>query len=79
MDEYIKILLFGNLVEIVGGCELTFPYVADTETLIEALYAKYENLRAQTFSIAVNKSIILENTKIENRDEVALLPPFSGG
>ncbi len=79
MDDYLKILLFGNLVEIVGTHELTFPYVQDSESLLEALYTKYEILRSQVFSIAINNNIIFEKTQIDNRDEVALLPPFSGG
>ncbi|WP_339609426.1 MoaD/ThiS family protein [uncultured Planktosalinus sp.] len=43
------------------------------------LQQQYPALVELTFSIAVNKKIIQQKTLLNPEDEVALLPPFSGG
>ncbi len=79
MDDNLKILFFGNLAEIVGTHELIFPHSKDTDSLVKDLCAEYGALADQMFSIAINRKVVSENSLISNRDEVALLPPFSGG
>ncbi len=79
MDERIKILLFGILAENIGSNELNVPYVKDSDSLLKILREKYTILNEFVFSIAINRRTISENTILNNQDEVALLPPFSGG
>ena len=43
---------------------------------LEKLYPEIKNA---TYSLALNQSIINENTLLQSQDEIALLPPFSGG
>lgn len=79
MDEKIKILLFGIIAEKIQAKELLFPVEQDSESLILSLYQRYPVLNELRFTLAVNKKIISLNTPISPYDEIALLPPFSGG
>lgn len=79
MDEKIKILLFGVLVEKVEKNELFFSIEKDTDTFMSNLKTRYPVLNELKFSLAINKKIISENTVLNSHDEIALLPPFSGG
>ena len=79
MDEKINILLFGVLAEKFNTNSLKFDKVIDTDTLMTHLKSQYIFLEEINFSIAVNKKMIHENTYLKNNDDVALMPPFSGG
>ena len=50
-----------------------------TEDLLNNLTQKYAELKETSFAIAVNKTITSENLILENKDIIALLPPFAGG
>ena len=43
------------------------------------LLTKYPKLQNISFIIAVNQTIVSENTTVNESDEIALLPPFAGG
>ena len=75
----IKLLFFGNISDITGTGEMEYSNAADTETLELDLKNKFPQLKNFTYRIAVNKEIINKNTKIKDGDEIAFLPPFSGG
>lgn len=75
----IQVLAFGQIAEITGKSAWMIADIEDTKTLLEALIKSFPLLQEIKFAIAVNKKIINENTGLKNRDEVALLPPFSGG
>ena len=79
MDEQIKILAFGILAEKMQTNVLFFSMPVDTDTLMKDLKKAYPSVDKLKFSIAINKKIISENTPLHREDEVALLPPFSGG
>ena len=79
MDDQVKILLFGILAEKTAASEIFFPIEKDTDTLLANLKNKYPDLNDLKFSIAINQKIISGNTPIDLHDEIALLPPFSGG
>lgn len=79
MDKKIKILLFGNIAETAGSSEIFFPAADDTDTLLQHLKEAIPELCNRKFSVAVNKEIISGNILLNQPDEVALLPPFSGG
>ncbi len=75
----INILCFGQLAEIVGKSSMTLVDISDTDALKNHLQQRFPTLEEMTFSIAVNKQLIQQNTILKPDDEVALLPPFSGG
>ena len=75
----INILAFGQIEEIIGSNQITLTDVLDTESLKKKLTDSYSEIVTIPYSISVNKNIINGNHKLEDGDEVALLPPFSGG
>ena len=74
----VKILLFGKLADITGG-SVSIDNVADTDSLVNSLSKQYPELATTKYVIAVDKQVIKENTVLNNKSTVALLPPFSGG
>ncbi len=77
----INILLFGVLTEITGqtAMQVEASAVSDLNSLHKYLVEKYPLLEEKTFQYAVNQSIASAGHPLYAGDEVALLPPFSGG
>lgn len=75
----IKVLLFGQMEEIIGSNRLVLSDISDTEVLKKKLSETYPEIDAIPYSISVNKTIIQTPQQLQDGDEVALLPPFSGG
>ncbi len=78
----VKILAFGIAKEIVGSRkgEMDFSEEATISQVKDALserFPKFETLRK--FSIAVNESYQDDNYIIKEGDELAIIPPVSGG
>lgn len=74
----LKIILFGKLAEIAGG-SVSIDNVSDTDSLVDSLNKRYPELASTKYVIAVDKQVIKENTALNKKSMVALLPPFSGG
>lgn len=74
----LKIIMFGRLADIAGNA-VSVNDVTDTDSLVNELNKKYPGLSNTKYVIAVNKEIIKENTPLNKKSIVALLPPFSGG
>jgi len=74
-----KVLFFGILEDISGCREKDFSNFASSDELMKHLKAEYPDLENKTFQIAINQKIINTNTKLNNGDTIALLPPFAGG
>jgi molybdopterin synthase sulfur carrier subunit len=75
----VEITLFGQLADIVGTNKFHLQDIPDTDTLQHILHEKYPELSNLSYSIAVNKKTIHENTILDEDANVAFLPPFSGG
>jgi len=75
----IKIHTFGIIAEIVGKQEVLLESAFDLEDLKKQLLERYPTIRDLDFLIAINKKIITENTLLTKNQEIAVLPPFSGG
>jgi molybdopterin synthase sulfur carrier subunit len=74
----VKIQLFGQLKQIIGVPELTTE-AKDTDGMMKEITARFplfENLKCL---IAVDRNIVQINTSIKAGQELALLPPYSGG
>ena len=78
MDK-IRILFFGVLSEVSGkqGEEISFS--GDLAALFVLLKQKYPALNDYQFSVAINQDISTESKELSPGDEIALLPPFTGG
>lgn len=78
----LNIALFGITKEIVGQPEL--PYILPAATKVRELvvhlksdYPRLKDLRS--FVVAVNSEYAGEEYELQENDEVALIPPVSGG
>lgn len=81
----MNILLFGVTKDIIGCSSLSIP-VARVSSLktVEALKKYLENTypelkKLSSLAIAVNNNYAKDTTKIDTYDEIALIPPVSGG
>ncbi len=79
METTFKIFVFGQLQDFIGSSVIDIETVNDTELLLQKLFEKYATLKEKKFKVAVNKKIIEKKIILNSTDEIALLPPFSGG
>jgi molybdopterin converting factor subunit 1 len=75
----VTVLFFGPLAEITGCTKLQVADTQDTESLILKIKEQYPALATCKFALAVNKTVVQENTVLATGNEIAFLPPFSGG
>jgi len=75
----IKVLLFGILEETVGRNFIEIEGASDTDSLIKKAKETNAVFIRSGFVVAVNKKVITTNQILNENDEIAFLPPFSGG
>jgi molybdopterin converting factor small subunit len=75
----IRVLVFGQLLDITGDADMQFEFVADTKKLQQVLHARFPELANRKYLIAVEKQLVNDNIPLQNGNTIALLPPFSGG
>jgi MoaE-MoaD fusion protein len=79
----VRVLFFGVLKDIVGSAEesLELPAQATLASVFEAYCQRFETLRQRRPSIlfARNREFATPETGLMENDEVAFLPPVSGG
>jgi len=80
-----RLLFFGKLGDIAGGRERDVPLqgVNSVSALIEKIEAGDavlgEALRSPSVRCIVNEDMISGDAKITDADEIAFIPPVSGG
>jgi sulfur-carrier protein len=76
-----KIRTFGVARDILGGKEVMIALpgdtVADLRKYLSGNYPKLDDLRS--LFIAVNQKYADDHAKLNETDEIALIPPVSGG
>lgn len=78
----VTLKYFGSLVDITQLKEEQFTFDEDTfsvsvlKSKVESSYPKMQNT---AYNIAVNQMIVDLQTKIQDQDLIAFLPPFAGG
>jgi molybdopterin converting factor small subunit len=77
----VKLLAFGIAKEILGKKAQDYDFEgADVGDFRTEMQKKYPPLaRLQNFAIAVNLAYAADNLQIKENDEVAIIPPVSGG
>ncbi len=75
----VNVLLFGSLIDKTGISSIVFENIKTSDKLIEELSEKYLILKKTKFAVAVNQTIVKDNVRLNDGDEIALLPPFAGG
>lgn len=82
-NDKIKVRLFAILRERVGESEITItvPSGITVNHLNSEILKKYPQLKSfsNKFVTSVNCKVTTGDTVITSKDEVALLPPVSGG
>lgn len=80
------VLMFGRLKDVFGAASIALPDGVGTAAELRARLAEVnpdlaEMLRAKTVRIAVNQEMVADEagTPVSAIDEIALLPPLSGG
>ena len=78
----INVALFGIAREIVGQSSLTLdaPAGQSAAGLLAELRATYPGLAGlRSLAVAVNSEYAADDVLLHERDEIALIPPVSGG
>lgn len=78
----IKVLAFGIAKDIFGSSSVTADLTgnADISTLKALLEQEYPQLKQlASYMVAVNNEYALNEQSINERDEIAIIPPVSGG
>jgi molybdopterin converting factor subunit 1 len=78
----INIALFGIAREIVGqpSLSLTAPEGQSAAGLLAELRRTYPDLAGlRSLAVAVNNEYAADDVVLRERDEIALIPPVSGG
>lgn len=81
----MNILLFGVTKDIVGSSSLSIPVsktsvpktVGDLKHYLGKTYP--DLLKLSSLAVAVNNNYATDDAKIDTFDEIALIPPVSGG
>ncbi len=77
----LKILYFGMIAEITQKKEEILS-VQEKCSLIELkniLKNEYQGLGSLSFKVAIDRKISTDSILLDSTNEIALLPPFSGG
>jgi molybdopterin synthase sulfur carrier subunit len=77
----LKLVFLGRLEDVAGAPERAVPGVSDLDTLIAALEPDLaRELRGPRVRIAVNGALVADRRHaLADGDEIAFLPPVSGG
>ena len=78
----INLKYFGLVADHTKKKEEVIFFEGNSVTLLEVqtrLHEIYPELAKTTYSFAINQKLIQGTTTVSNLNEIALLPPFSGG
>lgn len=78
----VTILAFGIAKDIFGGAEIAIQIDTDAtvDNLRSALEQAYPRLKKlATYRIALNNEYAQDGDAVNERDEIAIIPPVSGG
>lgn len=75
----LKLLFFGVLTDATNTNELSVDTVADTNALKQAVAAQFPGVAEYHYNLAVNQEIMHDNVPLNDGDEIAFMPPYSGG
>jgi molybdopterin synthase sulfur carrier subunit len=73
----IKVLTFGSITDILN--REFYVEALDTNSLMASLIERHNSLKERKLLIAVNNTIVQENTILNEHDVVNIMPPYSGG
>ena len=79
----VRVLFFASLADLTGERRRSLDLPADA-TVADALHHRAKDVpelaaRAPHVSFAVNEAFVTAGTRLSDGDELALIPPVSGG
>lgn len=74
-----NLLFFGQLTTIIGSNNMTIEDIKDTESILLYIGERFPEIKNAKYVIALNNEVIQNNTVLKEGDNLAFLPPFSGG
>ena len=75
----IEVIFFGQLTDATGVSSINLEEVSNTDMLINLMKLRYPSLESSKYMVAVNNTMVTENTILTPGSKVAFMPPFSGG
>lgn len=78
----VKILLYGRIRSTVGNNTIQVNIKGiecNVQDLKDIVFQKFPEITNETFAIVVNQEICNNKSKVKEDDEIAFLPPISGG
>lgn len=75
----ITVIFFGILADVAQTGMKAYRDVSSFSDLMNRINDDFPSLRHYTFRVAVNNEIVNDDAMLNDRDEVAFLPPFAGG
>ena len=78
MDISVTVLYFGAAEATTGRKEEEF-LAEDTAALRRQLITRYPELARIPFRMALNRTLLKEESVLQKSDIIAILPPFQGG
>jgi molybdopterin synthase sulfur carrier subunit len=75
----VKVLFFGVLAEVTGTNCRHYREVNSIGDLRLRIQDDFPEVVHYNFRISLNNEIINDDPKLNDGDEVALMPPFAGG
>lgn len=75
----MQVLLFASLAEAVGLRSLEVEAPGTVAELVALLNSRWPQLAGQTYRVAVDQCYATAELALQGDEEVALIPPVSGG
>jgi len=75
----ISIKTFGPIKEQIGADYQLDIEIDDVKSLRELLHARHPHIQWSAVAVAVNMHYAADDVLIKKGDEIALIPPVSGG
>ncbi|MBN1108248.1 MAG: MoaD/ThiS family protein [Bacteroidales bacterium] len=75
----IKVLFFGVLAEVTETMFRHYRNVESFSDLMLRIRDDYPTIAHYTYRVAVNNELVNDEPQLRDQDEVAFLPPFTGG
>jgi sulfur-carrier protein len=77
----VNVLFFGILADKIGMSSMTFSGAKTLDELILEIQNKFPSISQKNtkYIVSRNQEIVRTNVNLIEGDEIALLPPFSGG
>lgn len=80
VEQKLKLKVFGIARDIMGGREVEINAVQNVSELRKMLLSNYPKLKElNSLLIAVNQNYAADEISLSETDEIAIIPPVSGG